>query len=340
MNGEPKPSESPSDIVTLESSTPLEDGSWFPWSFYVIDVRRLLGILRLSQTVLPTATRALASVSMNSSGLEVHHDATSFLKKARGLTSSQRRNACVLCSAGVRNCNGRALRVVKDDKGVGTSFRDDPNGWIRNGLFCLDDDVLPLVSNQVIGGRFMQCSMLEFELDPVVSQNQVKLVPWVYSGNGSHQKAIDKWRAGFWLRDIREGYELIRSEVNQRWLRMCPGASVPDPVFRFLVTPNARLRSEAELFMRRIDGADAAVSSSSQDGRPSAFRWGPWRGSLAELKGKLMGNKRRSINRRIWSEQNPQGSIWKHPRFKPKDRDAEFWFSVEADFLKACDAKK
>ncbi len=340
MNVPRKQDSPPRGPATVEGKTSGQDeGSWYPWSFFLVDVTQLLGILQLPFALLPIATKALASDSANSSDEEEDEAASSFLKKARNLSSSQRRSACVLCSAGVRSCNGRALREFHEGDGTGTFFRDDPEGWIRNGLWCLDENMLPLEAVQSASVGFVQCSILEFERNSIgLHEQDAKIVPWVYVGTGSYRKDIERWRAGFWLRDMQDGYALKRSDLSQQWLKMCPGASVPDPVFRFLATPNSELRREAELFMRQIEGADTAVSSSHIQ-PPSQFKYGPLYRSQWRVRKRLTGADRQQITNRLWSEQNPGGTVWKHPQSKPRSQDAEFWFLHEADFLKVKDAK-
>jgi DNA-binding NtrC family response regulator len=75
-------------------------------------------------------------------------------------------------------------------------------------------------------------------------------VPALYVGDKFENDELASWRVQLFLRDVDDGYRIAGKKVQEAWLHQIPNASDPDPVYRFLKAPSARLREEAQRFLR------------------------------------------------------------------------------------------
>ena len=150
-----------------------------------------------------------------------------------------------------RLVNGRALLVDPDDDQL--IFGDDFIGWIRNGLWAMRSDPSALTAHTF--GEFVPCSALTLSpCNSAVYDRTVKIptIPALYVGDRFVNRAVAEWQSWLWFRDVKDGYSRAANELQKYWRWQVPNASEPDPVYRFILEPTARLRDEAILFLRQV----------------------------------------------------------------------------------------
>lgn len=265
------------------------------------------------------------------------------------------------------NCqvlDGRALLVDPWDTEK-LWFSDDPVGWIRNGLAAIDPRVLPslFAATGSPAAWILPCPAFEIEPCKITEDREITTatIPALNVGGYSANTEIAEWRARFWMGDIVDGYALGGKQIQAAWLQQVPGASEPDPVYRFLNSPSIELRSEALRFLRQVDSkgqrseedrqeakappsdrddqGDVPLSLSRTD-KPSRGAWAHtepppiedrwWQahleGSLKELSGAI-GETRPTLEQR-----NRKGTLWLMQIHTKRYR---VWFRSKAEYDEA-----
>lgn len=299
--------------------------SGFPWAFFQVEVPLLLRHAGLPPDFGPRARRLLVNRPMT-----LDRGDAAFLKAIERLTDEQRRSCCWLNNAGVYKRDGHAL-FSNPWKLEETLFQDNPIGWIKNGLFCIDDSCLPL-SDGNVGMNYARCTSLEFAPTTAIAESiGDAITPWIYTVDSDFRIAIRTVRAWHWLCEIKDGYKALGSELSRAWLAKAPTAPLPDPVYRFLNRPSVRLKREAENFMNLVIG-ETAICGAPTD-CPPHFKHGPVVCSKRDLSLALTGKYRSSyVDTVFLSLKNPGGSIWQRPDANKNQHKHEYWFRDEKEY--------
>jgi hypothetical protein len=263
-----------------------------------------------------------------------------WVERITRLTPSDRLSCCGHSKASVRIVEGRALFLEQDflcseqDHEDKLLFGSDPIAWIRNGLWALDQRVLPSLLSLIGLSGLRPCPAMIIQPCELPGGRKITAptIPAVYVGTLGVNKEIDRWRAIFWFREIREGYALAGKELHASWVQRAPGASEPDPVYRFLLKPCEDLRNEALLFLRHAHGKvqgskDTGGSSVHTDPPPENQGWrGPIEGQLAELAERI------HTTEKTLKTMSMRGTLWLR---KVAGQRFQVWFKTNDEYSAA-----
>jgi hypothetical protein len=175
------------------------------------------------------------------------------VKQIAQMKPEKRLVCCQAIAMRVQIVDGQGLLLDPDHEGQ-LLFDDDPVGRIHNGLWAINPSVLSELRSPS-NLWFLPCPA--FLLNPcrLAGDRCVEMptIPALYIGVQRLDKAIDQWRARFWLCDITRGYDSAGSALQAYWVQQVPSTREPDPVYRFILEPSEQLRDEALLFLRQAN---------------------------------------------------------------------------------------
>ena len=260
--------------------------SW-PWDVTSINLPVLLNKLAISGTTAEEVMRLLYDLSdvMLRRGLQEETELRKVLRRCATkndlreqvvqriteMTPGERGGCCSISRFPVRLVEGRALlyNVRNPDECL---YPNDAIGWIQNGLSAIPEAFFSAEQKEVDSSGYqwlLPCPAFEIHA-------QETSRPALYIGRGLVNAMLGAWRTGFWMDDIEAGYTAAKGEIQAAWARQVPGASEPDPVYRFLNNPGEKLRREALLFLRRPRNKKCRLPTAARNIGGAAPKRGSW----------------------------------------------------------------
>ncbi len=145
------------------------------------------------------------------------------------LTPGERLSCCIPNKVNARNVGGRMLFLNPHVEGE-LLFGDDPVAWIRNGLWALDQDPLPLLTSSEEGKAFLPCPALLIQPCEIPGNRKIA-TPTIPASTLEPALRIPRSQSG----ERHSGSKTLRMGIPRAESSFRPIGSSKFPIHRILI---------------------------------------------------------------------------------------------------------